>query len=100
MGAKIETYCDGCGKNVGEARIGWDVIQITAFGTNGQPAQILLCIDPNLEDLDLERNPQANAMPPKVRGCAKKVLTKSVLATLYQEVAEYTGDDTLQPFLI
>lgn len=98
MGTKVQSYCDGCGADVGDCRIGWDVIQITAFGSNGQPAQMFLCIDP--EPVDYEVHPEARVLPPRIRGCARKVLTKSILPKLYEEVAEYVGNEDDKPFVL
>lgn len=98
MGSKVETYCDGCGADVGDARIGVDALQITTIGTNGTHVIILLCM--NREVPEREDDHAAIYSQGKIKGCARKVLTKSVLTKLYEEVAEYTGDESIQPFAL
>lgn len=101
MGANNNSYCDGCGIDIGQARIGPDCIQITAIGSNGTPAIMYLCTQPEAPKEELE--PAADnvgPMVPKIKGCAKKVLTKDVLGRLYKDVDDYTGEKNSVPFNI
>lgn len=102
MGVQVVNYCDGCGDSVGGASLN-DAVQLNAVGTDGLPRTFLLCVKPEYrepkndeERLEMEYKPNV----PKVTGCARKVLSKSVLSTLYKEVAEYTGDESLKPFAL
>ena len=95
MGEQVVTYCDGCGTEIDQANL-VQSIRIVALGSSGNPAEMLLCTQP--EVLEVKIHDDGTRTTPKIQGCARKVLTKSVLATLYQEVAEYTGDETIKPF--
>lgn len=96
MGQVMENYCDSCGDSVGQATLA-DAVQITAIGTSGTPVLIYLCVKPDFEAKDTQVSPQGQK-PPKITGCARKVLTKATLARLYEDVAEYTGDTSVKPF--
>lgn len=102
MGAQVQNYCDGCGADVGDARVGVDVLQGLMVGTNGAPVQLLWCLNREPVEAD-EENPMVDQFgrprQGKIQGCARKLLTKSVLTKLYDEVAEYTGDDS-KPFAL
>lgn len=102
MGTQVINYCDGCGDSVGMSSL-QDAIQINAVGTDGLPRTFLLCVKPEFKEpkndeeaIEMQHQPRV----PKITGCARKVLTKSVLSTLYREVAEYTGDESAKPFML
>lgn len=112
MGTKVEMYCDGCGDSIGDGTL-YDAIQVTAMGSSGLPVVIQLCIKPEFPQPlpPYEPGPDEPVEPgvviepytptvPKIKGCARKVLTKAVLGTLYSEVAEYTGDENSKPFVL
>lgn len=100
MGTKTESYCDNCGDSVGNATL-QDAVQISALGTSGLPSLIYLCVKPEFKDPMNENDAErlfSRPRVPKITGCARKVLTKSVLTTLYDEVQKYTGDESDKPF--
>lgn len=93
MGSVQANYCDSCGANIGGATL-VDAVQIVTVGSSGDPIVIYLCCQREEMTFDNVGRP----VPGKITGCGRKVLTKSVLAKLYEEVAEYTGDENVKPF--
>lgn len=107
MGAVSAYYCDGCGDPVGMGTYD-QVVTINAQGTNGTVTQIMLCLKQEPAEMPLEGRPGGDAYDPnvyqfkrnngKITGCARKVLTKTLLTRLYEDVAEVTGDEDVKPF--
>lgn len=94
MGAQNTSYCDGCGDELPTVNL-MEAVTLTALGTNGLPTQIFLCVKPEVIPADED---STEMIMPKITGCARKVLSPSILARLYQDVRDYTGDEKAKPF--
>jgi hypothetical protein len=99
MGSVSQTYCDGCGDDIGRATLA-EAITITAIGTNGIPTLMYLCTKPEVQQPEKQDFVNAPLYRVKYKGCARNVLKKSVLSRLYADVQELTGDEDEKPFLL
>lgn len=98
MGQVMENYCDGCGDSVGQGTL-LEAFQVTAIGSSGRPVIILLCTKPDFSGKEQQPSPEG-PKPPKITGCARKLVSKTMLAKLYEEVEEYVGPDGDKPFML
>lgn len=85
MGTRVENYCDSCGEVMGD-RFGTDYIQISAQGTSTLPILVQICTKTEpMPAFEVDNNLNR---APKIKGCARKFLSKAMLAKLYAEVEE------------
>lgn len=107
MGAAAQYYCDGCGDPIGLGTFD-QCITINAMGSSATVTQIMLCLKQEPSERPKESLPGGGSYDPnvypykrnngKINGCARKVLTKTLLARLYEDVAAVTGDPEIKPF--